>query len=238
MTTEIQSQAWVNDLHPPRGLWYLLLILPIAGAIAFAVFQPIQVLPRVSLAPAYSLRDQDGAQVTSEDMRGSLVIYTFAHSDCVAPCVPTSATLAALQPALAEVDLDGIPLTFATLYVDVDTPTTGKLQARAGEFLAGAEPSAAAQWRLLTGDAVQLKNVIGAGFQTYYNEDTNGNFTVDPVFVLVDGWGIVRATYRTATPDVNLLTRDLRLIAQEIANSEGVSRYAYEAAHLFMCYPR
>jgi protein SCO1 len=238
MTTEIQHQAWADDLRPATRLWYLLLLLPIVATIAFAVFQPIQVLPRISLAPAYSLQDQQGEQVTSEDMRGNLVIYTFAHSRCVAPCVPTSATLAALQPALANLDLKGIPLHLVTLYVDEAASAPGQLNTLADELWVETEPTAAAQWRLLTGDADQLKHVIGAGFHTYYSEDTHGNFVVDPVFVLVDGWGIVRATYRTAAPDIDLLKRDLGLIVQEIENSTGVSRYAYEAAHLFMCYPR
>ena len=61
---------------------------------------------------------------------------------------------------------------------------------------------------------------------------------IDPVFALVDGWGVLRAVYRTATPDVEILKRDLRLVVQEVQNSTGVNRYAYEAAHLFLCYPK
>jgi protein SCO1/2 len=139
---------------------------------------------------------------------------------------------------LADLDLNDIPLTYVTLYVDGAASAQGRLRMLAEDLLAATEPAAAAQWRLLTGDADQLKNVIGAGFNTYYGEDASGNLVVDPVFVLVDGWGIVRATYRTAAPDVDLLKRDLGLIVKEIENSTGVSRYAYEAAHLFMCYPR
>lgn len=233
MTTEIQQPTWVDDLRPSLRLWYFTLILPIAAVIAFAVFQPIQVLPRISLAPAYSFHDQTGARLTSEDMRGSLVLYTFAHSDCVAPCVPTNASLAELQPALDQLGLDTVALRFVTIYVDPEAATTDKLQE-----LAAANHADPAQWHFVTGEPDQLKNVIGAGFNTYYGPDANGNLVVDPVFVLVDGWGIVRATYRTTTLDVNLLKRDLKLITTEIENSKGVTHYAYEAAHLFMCYPR
>jgi protein SCO1/2 len=200
---------------------------------AFAIFQPIQVLPRITVAPAYSFTDQNGNRLTSEDMRGSLVLYTFAHSGCQSPCVPTTDILASLQPELAQVALDGIPLRFVTIYVDPVEATPAKLSVIADELRADAD-----QWRLVTGDAAQLKNVVGGGFRTYYDQDTDGHLVVDPVFVLVDGWGIVRATYRTSSPDPDLLTRDLRLIVQEARNSTGVSRYAYEAAHLFMCYPR
>jgi protein SCO1/2 len=240
MTANIHSDLqgakkpqWVDDLRPSLRLWYLVLILPILAAMAFAIFQPIQVLPRFSPAPAYSLIDQNGNQVTSEDMRGSLVLYTFAHSRCTAPCIPTSATLASLQPALANVDLNGIPLRYVTIYVDPDEATPAVLKSIAKSLGADSD-----QWRLLTGDAVQLKNVIGLGFRTYFNQEADGSFTVDPVFALVDGWGILRATYRTASPDIDRLTRDLRLVVQEASNSTGVNRYAYEAAHLFMCYAK
>jgi protein SCO1/2 len=233
MTTEIQHQSWADDLRRPTRLWYLIFILPVVAVMAFAIFRPIQVLPRISLAPAYSLVDQAGRHVTSEDMRGALTIYTFAQCGGVAPCVPTSTTLASLQPALSKVDLNGIPLRFVTIYVDPKAATPAKLQEIAQSLAVEGD-----QWRLLTGEANQLKNVIGAGFRTYYGADAKGNLTVDPVFVLVDGWGIVRATYRTSSPDITLLQRDLGLIAQEARNSTGVTHYAYEAAHLFMCYPR
>ena len=244
MTTDIQSDInadiqpaqkpqWVDDLRPSLRLWYLLLILPILAVMAFAIFQPIQVLPRYSLAPAYSFVDQNGDKVTSEEMRGSLVLYTFAHSQCTAPCVPTSSTMAALQPALANVDLNGIPLRFVTIYVDPAGATPEALHAIATDLGANSD-----QWQLVTGDAPQLKNVIGVGFRTYFNQEADGTFTVDPVFALVDGMGILRATYRTASPDISRLTRDLGLVVAEVRNSTGVNRYAYEAAHLFMCYAK
>ena len=233
MTTDVQRPTWADDLRPTPRLWYLLLLLPIVAVMAFAIFQPIQVLPRISLAPAYSFVDQNGNQMTSEDLRGSLVLYTFAHSDCMAPCVSTNETLAALQPALANIDLNDLPLRFVTIYVDPERATPAKLASIANSLGATSE-----QWSLVTGDPTQLKNVIGAGFRTYYGKDDSGNYTVDPVFALVDGWGILRATYRVSSPELSTLQRDLRLIVQEARNSTGVNRYAYEAAHLFMCYPK
>ena len=233
MTTQVQQSTWADDIRPSMRLWYLLIILPILAVIAFAVFQPILVVPRISLAPAYSFIDQNGARFTSEDMRGSLVLYSFTHADCVDPCVSTSASLAALRPALADVELDDIPLNFVTMVVDPAAAAPDVLQQLAATYQADAD-----QWHFVSGDAAQLKNVIGAGFSTYYGPDANGKLIVDPVFVLVDGWGIVRATYRTPTLDAERLTRDLGLIIQEIRNSKGVNHYAYEAAHLFMCYPR
>ncbi|MCS7040866.1 MAG: hypothetical protein NZP34_14765, partial [Caldilineales bacterium] len=60
----------------------------------------------------------------------------------------------------------------------------------------------------------------------------------DPVYILVDGWGIIRREYRyrTLTPDVDRIVRHIGVLAEEVRNSRGAARLAYEAAHLFLCY--
>jgi protein SCO1/2 len=98
----------------------------------------------------------------------------------------------------------------------------------------GANP---ALWTVATGDPARLKNVIGAGFSTYYGADGAGGWEFDPAFVLVDGNGIIRTKYRTATPNPETFVRDLDLVLAEVAGSSGASRLAYDAAHLFLCYP-
>jgi protein SCO1/2 len=233
MTTDIEPSQWAAESRPPFRLIALLLVIPVVAVLAFAIFRPIQVLPRIGLAPGFAFTDQDGRRLTSEDLRGKLVIYTFTYTRCTAPCPQTSATLKALQSDLAAVDTAGIPLEYVTISVDPEYDTPERLRAYADALGVDTE-----RWHFVTGAPAALKNVIGAGFSTYYDRTDGGGLTVDPVFVLVDGWGMVRAFYRTATPDPATLARDLRLITQEARNSTGVNRYAYEAAHLFLCYPR
>lgn len=236
MTTNIQQPTWVADAQPPSRLWLALLALPIVlaalGAIAFAVLQPIQVLPRIALAPGYAFIDQDGKRLTSEDLRGSLVVYNFTYTGCGEGCPQTGPAMQQIQAALEEVDTDGIPLRFVTISFDPERDTPDRLRAYAESLHADTD-----RWRFVTGDPTMLKNVIGGGFRTYYNREADGRFVFDPVFTLVDGWGILRATYRTAAPDPDILRRDVGLIMQEVRNRDGVNRVAYEAAHLFMCYP-
>jgi protein SCO1/2 len=214
-------------------LGYLMIFILITAVMGFAIFQPIKVLPRLTLAPGYSFVNQEGKRFTSESLRGSLVLYTFSHSQCTSPCILTSATLASLRSELTDVPTGDIPLQFVTIFVNPEQTTPTALQAQADRL--GVYTN---DWHLVTGDSAQLKHVIGSGFSTYYAQDANGSFTVDPVFVLVDGWGIIRAVYRTAAPDVAIIKRDLRLVAQEVLKSTGVNRVAYEAAHLFLCYPQ
>jgi protein SCO1/2 len=233
LTIKMQPSLNSPNQRFSRHLWILLLAVPILLVMAFAIFQPIQVLPRRSIAPAYDFIDQAGQQFTSDSMRGSMVLYTFSHSQCTAPCTPTSATLAAMQRQLSDVPIDDIPLQFVTLFVDPEVATPTRLQTMAESL--EIDP---ATWHFVTGEADRLKQVIGLGFSTYYGEESNGSFTVDPVFVLVDGLGLIRAVYRTPAPDIAIIKRDLGLLAQEAQNSSGVYRYAYEAAHLFLCYPK
>ena len=232
MTTNVEKPFWQTDSLPPFQIWYFLLILPVIGMIAFAVFQPIQVLPRVKLAPGFAFTDQDGNRLTSDDMRGRLVFYNFTYTNCTEPCPQTSAYMGQIQQAVAEIDTGGLPVEFVTISFDPERDTPETLRAYADELNADTS-----LWHFVTGGSTLLKSVIGAGFRTYYDRREDGSFTFDPVFVLVDGWGILRATYRTAEPPLSMVQRDVRLILEEIENQEGVSRYAYEAAHLFLCYP-
>ena len=231
MSTDIQQPAWVRDLRPPSRLWVLLLLLPLVAMLAFAILQPIKILPRIGLAPGYSLVDQDGNRLTNEALRGSIVIYNFTHTECAAPCPQTSETLRDMQAALNAVEMGDIPLEFVTISTDPTYDTPEALNTYAKEL--GANTT---RWHFASGDLAQLK-MISTSFQTRYIQNNDGSFTTDPVFALVDGWGIVRALYHTATPDMKLLQHDLQLVVDEAQKSQGINHYAYEAAHLFLCHP-
>lgn len=214
-------------------LWYLLLSLLFAGVMAFATLQPLKVLPRIGLSPGYALVDQDGQRLTSEDLRGKLVLYNFTYTACTQPCPQTGAAMQAIQAQLAEFETLGLPVQLVTIFFDParDTPEALRLYSQQWK----ADPT---QWRMVTGDPTHLKHVIGGGFGVYYEGSPNGSYMFDPTFALVDGAGILRARYRTAELDTKVVERDLGLIATEVARSQGPMRLAYEAAHLFMCYPR
>ena len=212
--------------------WYVIFAIPVIVVLAFATFKPIRVLPRRTLAPGMSLTDQTGARLTNEDLRGKLVLYNFSYSNCQAPCPDSMTAMRAVQDSLNKVDPDSPPVRLVTISFDPERDTTAQLQAWAQRV--GAD---AAKWHIATGDPTLLKFIIGDGFETYYKRNGDGTFTYSPHFYLVDGWGIIRAVYPTAAPDADLILRDVNLWAQEARNSEGAARYAYEAAHLFLCYP-
>ncbi len=232
-TAQAPDRPWQAEKLRRPALWGVLLALPLLAVLAFAILQPIQVLPRMTLAPGFALTDQDGSRLTSEDLRGSFVLYNFTYAGCAEGCPQTSQVMAQVQQLAQQMDLGDVPLELVTISFDPARDTPVRLAELAAQVGADTE-----NWRFVTGDPTDLKQIIGAGFSTYYQARDDGSFEFDPAFVLVDGWGIIRAKYKSATPDLAIIERDLGLLAQEVKNSEGVGRYAYEAAHLFLCYPK
>ena len=219
-----------------RGI-YALIGLFLVGTLAFAIFRPILVLPRIHLAPGFTLQDETGQRFTSEDLRGQLTLYNFTYTRCAgqegSPCPATGEVMRAVQTRLPEVETGGIPVSLVTISFDPERDTPAVLSQYADQVTPDTH-----NWHFLTGAADRLKWIIGGGFGVYYNANEDGSFTFDPAFMLVDGAGILRAEYRTAAPEIDRILRDIGLVAKEANDSQGAKRAAYEAAHLFLCYPR
>jgi len=216
--------------------WYVLPVLgvlAVVGVFAFAIIQPIKVLPRIRLAPGFTLVDQNGQRLTSEDMRGTVVLYNFLYTGCGAECDQMNTTMQEVQQRLPTMDLDGLPVEFISISFDPANDTPEALQ-RYAESL-GADTS---QWRFATGEEARLKQLIGGGFEAYYAPDGQGSFQFDPTFVLVDGWGIIRGKYRyqVQVPDTDRILRHIGVLAEEVQKATGPNKLIYEAAHLFLCY--
>jgi protein SCO1/2 len=214
--------------------FYTIVIVVVGGAFAFKVFQPVQVLPRMRLAPGYLTIDQDGERVTNEDMRGQFVLYNFGYTNCGDACDQMNQTMREIQDQLDTVELGDIDVSLMTISFDPERDTPDVLKAYAESV--GADP---AIWQFTTlADPAMMKFVIGGGFETYYEPNEDGSFSFDPAFVLVDGWGIIRGEYRyqTMDSDTERILRHLGVLAEEVINSQGANSVAYEAAHYFLCY--
>lgn len=213
-------------------LWVLGALL--TSVFAFAIFQPIQVLPRIRLAPGYTMTDAQGAPLTSEDMRGSIVLYHFSYLSCGDACDAAEETLSQVAERAADIDLDGRDFEVVTISFDPDRDTPELMNQRLADL--GAPPS---RTFATTADTNLLKTVVGSGFETWYEQQDDGSFSFDPVFVLVDGWGVIRGEYRyqVLAEDADRISRHIDLLGEELRNSEGAASVAYEAAHLFLCYP-
>lgn len=197
-----------------------------AAAMAFAILQPVQVLPRLRLAPGYALVDQTGAVTTSEDGRGVITLYTFVPANCGEACRPVHSTMASVRDRVeAGVDLGGTPFRVVTIVLDPDIGPAA---------VAAAREAAGADWTWLAGTSTQIENVVGLGFRRSTDVDD-----FSPSYAIVDGWGMIRGEYRyrTLADDADKLVRHLDILGGELRHSGGAAGAAYEAAHLFLCYP-
>ncbi len=214
-------------------LFYLILSLFLIAVIAFATFRPILVLPRITLAPGYSFVDQNGDRFTNEDLRGKIALYNITHSNCSDPCPETGLIMKEVQDRLPEVGTGDFPVELVTISVDPEHDTPDVLEAYSQSLNADQT-----NWHFITGPIDRLKLVVGGGFGLYFNKQDDGNMVFDTGFMLVDGQGILRAEYRTGAPNPERILSDMELIIEEIQQSKGAKKAAYEAAHLFMCYPK
>lgn len=203
------------------------MVVVFAGSMAFAILQPVQVLPRLRLAPGYALVDHAGATVTSEDGRGVITLYTFEPAGCGDGCAAVHSTMREVRDRVdGEVDLGGASFRLVTVVLDPDVdPGTVAL----------ARDVADADWAWLAGSADQIENVVGLGFRRSTAVDEG----FAPSYAIVDGAGMIRGEYRyqTLAADADKLVRHIDLLGSELRNDSGFASFVYDAAHAFQCYP-
>ena len=236
-------------------LVYGLPTLCMAAVLAFNIFRPIQVIPRMKPGPGFGLTDLQGRLITNETMRGKIVLYNFSYTHCAATCAPLMDKMYQVWQRLNEVQHGDIPIEFVIISIDPARDSPATLATYAAPYLPTTPNSA--PWHFLReADLEKLKITVSQGFNFSYqkvpatnatNNDYQFNFV--PMIVLIDGWGVVRAEYRqfetdrlrfsenTSDIDPNIIIRDLNLVTAEARNSTGLTKSVYEAAHLFACYP-
>lgn len=221
---------------PPRRRRLLLVIggatLLVVAAVPtlFVALQPVQVLPRLGLAPGFSLVDQRGERLTSDDLRGGITLYAVAYGRCGARCEPVAARMREVYARLDDEAVDpDIPVRLVSISLDPDGDDPAELAARE------AVPPDPDLWRFATADTAHLRDVVGTGLETWHARDADGTITFDPTLVLVDQLGVKRAVFRYSIPDPDRLVLHLREMTKE-ARATGMAHLAYEAAHLFACY--
>lgn len=218
------------------------ILLLAAAVVAFAVGRPVQVLPRMAPAPPYSLFDPWGESVTAPKEGAPITLYTFGAARDEGGLAAVERVYREVGQALAGEGYAG-DVAFAFITVDPDHDTPEVLQ-RVAQRLAA--PPGFPTITFLTGPWVAIRLTVGTGFGVYYqpapsggNPDAlaNGPPYYEPVLVVVDGEHLIRARYPLSEVRPEAILRDVRLLQKE-AMAEGATRWIYEGAHLFLCYPR
>ncbi len=217
-----------------RLVWWIAAVgaLLITAVLWFTIARPVVVLPRSRLSPGYTLTDSSGKPFSSEYQRGRLTLYSFAYTGCGQRCQAIYDLLRALDERLSGKALNP-PLDYITISVD----PARDLPAALASFPLPFQP-ARIKWIWLTGEESWLRNVVGGGFEVAFQPQEDGSVFFDPRLVLVDGEGVIRGEYDLAQTSADQLAYHLDLLYQEIEQSSGAGKFAYEAAHFFACYPR
>jgi protein SCO1/2 len=209
----------VQSRATPR-LLYLALALSVTmvvGALAGIWYLQRPALPDLGTAPTYSLINQDGQPVTSEQLRGKVQVVGFIWTNCPDICPLITTEMRTLQTRLQAEGLWGKGIQFLSLTVDPERDTPEVLKAYAASY--GADLSG---WQFLTGPVEQVRGAVVAGFhipmeksptghaghggdaQTAYNVSHSGKIA------LVDKQGIIRGWYDGTDLDRERLLKDLR----------------------------
>ncbi len=205
-----------------RRVGLSIVLLGAALSVVWSAIAAPRVLPRLRVAPGFALTASDGAIVSSDQLRGQVLVVVFAPSTCASSCGPLLQLAADAVERARDGTTDIRPIWLVT--DPVDTATLA--------YLADQAP-ASGTWVVLGDSRSEDLDRILDAFRVP-RRVAGDRAVVDPALVIVDPLGIVRAEYRSL-PEAGVLAGDLDALTREIRNSRGLRRYLYEAAHLFTC---
>jgi len=158
-------------------------------------------LVRTTQAPPFALTDQDGRPVSSDDLRGRVLLIDFIFTQCPGPCPILTARQVAVQRALPPELVDDVQLVSISLDPVNDTPEAMRAygEARGASF---------ENWSFLGGppdvvDAVVKSHYIGK------TRSAEGEIEHLIVAFLVDGEGRILRRYMGMGDDVEVIAADL-----------------------------
>ena len=158
-------------------------------------------LVRTTRAPPFSLIDQDGRTVSSEDLRGRVLLLDFIFTRCPGPCPILTARHVAVQRALPPELTDRVQLVSISLDPAYDTPEVlcAYGEARGVSF---------ENWSFLGGEP----EVVDAVVRSHYvgkTRSAEGEIEHLTVTFLVDGQGRILRRYMSTTDLAEAIAADL-----------------------------
>jgi protein SCO1/2 len=183
---------------------------------------PAQRLDDFGAAPAFNLTDQLERPISSEALRGKVVVADFVYTRCRDICPMLSARMHDLQERLRQEGLLGSQVLLLSFTVDPAIDTPAVLRAYGARFRADPEV-----WRFLSGPEQTLVPLIVDDFhlgrevlppkpgeQQGSGADPNTAYEImhGGRFVLIDPQGRIRAYYDGREFDLEQVVRDIRTL--------------------------
>lgn len=167
--------------------------------------------PSLGQLPDWSLVNQSGARLGSDELRGRPWVASFFFSSCQTSCPKILGAMSRLQTRLIDADLDVI---LTSISVDPQTDTPAVLAEFGPKY--GVIDG---RWHLLTGEPQAVRRVVVDGFKTFLGEKVQTSDDLIDIghgarLVLVDGAGQVRGRYETDDAGLWALLGAARQLAQ------------------------
>jgi protein SCO1/2 len=158
--------------------------------------------------PEFSLTDQTGRMVRSDELRGSLLVVGFIFTRCPSVCPSLSARMQRLQYTLAPLPENDVKLLSISIDPEHDTPEV--LAAYAAEYDADAS-----RWHFLTSDQTTIQAVL-KGFhvsaERIDDPDKPDNILHSEAMLLVDADGTLIGVYQGEEEQLVKLPQTIRRI--------------------------
>lgn len=153
-------------------------------------------------APSFVLRNQDGARLSLEDLRGMAVVLTFFYTSCIDICPLLLHTMGLADSHLA--DAERARVRFVAITVDPRRDQPQRLKAFLSER--GLDGR---RWQLLTEDADVLAKVV-ADYGVTVRAAPGGDMVHNSVYVIIDPAGRERAEFHGVATPPEALVRTIR----------------------------
>ena len=199
----------MNETFPWRWALRFLFVVILLGA----WFQAKPALtehpiPDYGPTPEFSLTNQSGELVTTEELRGSLLVVGFVFTRCPSVCPTLTARMQRLQYTLARLPLHDVQLLSITIDPEHDSPSV--LAKYATEY--DADPS---RWQFLTSEPANIRTVLD-GFhiaaERIDDPDKPKDILHSEAMLLVDSDGTLIGVYQGETEQLVRLPQDIRRI--------------------------
>jgi len=158
-------------------------------------------LVRTTRAPPFALVDQEGRSVSSEDLRGRVLLVDFIFTRCPGPCPILTARHVAVQRALPPELLERIQLVSISLDPAYDTPAVMRAygEARGVSF---------ANWSFLGGEP-EVVDAVVRSHHVGKTRSAEGEIEHLTVAFLVDGQGRILRRYMGMNDRADGIAADL-----------------------------
>ncbi len=208
---ESRLQTIVADLVMKPWFWALFIVLIVAFPIGRALGREVPKPPEMKIpVPAFELTNEQGQPYGLKDLKNKLWVADFVFTSCPTVCPKITKRMHEVMRRAKNL---GEYYHLVTFTVDPENDTPQKLAEYGHAYKA--DPL---RWTFLTGNLGELETTVVKGFKMAMGKEASEDSGMMSIFhseklVLVDDAGNIRGYYDADDAGVNLLLRDMSILA-------------------------